>query len=541
MHLAKKVTMGISLTALSLILVACGKSSSNSSEQEFSTSTSDQLTSVDLSKSTAVATFNTLNNVDEGLVRLGKDSKVEPGIAKSNSVSADGLTYTFNLRKNAKWSNGDPVTAQDFVYSWRRTVNPKTASQYTYLFSGIKNADSIVNKKKAVNTLGIKADGKYKLTVTLEKKIPYFKLLMGFPVFFPQNEKVVNKYGSGYGNKSTSQVYNGPYTLTKWNGSSMSYTLKKNKNYWDKANVKMNKIKVSVIKENSTGLNLYNQKKLDMDQLSTTQAKQMKSDANVVNRQQSSSYYIAFNQKNKMFKNKKLRQAMSMIINRNQLVNKVVGGGAVNSLSFVSKGLAKSPTDGKDFTDDTTVPSSMKYNPTEAKKLWKEGLKESGQTSLSFTLLNSDGYDMQQLSQYVQSDLQKLPGLKVELSNIPGRTLLSRQADHDFEASICNWFADFSDPITFLNILTSGNGSNNSQWSNSEYDKLIKASNGKDSGNADARWNDMVKAQNILLKDQGITPLYQSGEAWLVRPYVKGIIYNTAGANYDYKYAYIKK
>ncbi len=148
---------------------------------------------------------------------------------------------------------------------------------------------------------------------------------------------------------------------------------------------------------------------------------------------------------------------------------------------------------------------------------------------------------MQQLSQYLQSELQQLPHLKVSLSNIPGRTLLSRQADHDFEASVCNWFADFSDPITFLNITTSGNGSNNAQWSNKTYDKLIDASNNADANDATKRWNDMVKAQNILLKEQGITPLYQSGEAWLVRPYVKGIVYNTAGANYDYKSAYIDK
>lgn len=541
MHLSKRITVGIGLAVVPLILAACGNSSTGASKQEFSTSSSDQLTSVDLSKSTALATFNTLNNVGEGLVRLGANSKVEPGIAKTNSVSKDGLTYTFNLRKNAKWSNGDPVTAQDFVYSWQRTVNPKTASQYTYLFSGIKNADSIVNKKKPVSSLGIKADGKYKLTVTLEKRIPYFKLLMGFPVFFPQNEKVVNKYGSKYGTTAKAQVYNGPFTLTNWNGSSMKYTLKRNKSYWDKSDVKMQQINVQVIKEQSTGLNLYNQKKLDMDQLSTTQAKQMKNDKNLVNRRQSSSYYIAFNQKNKMFKNEKMRQAMSMIIDRDELVSKVVGGGAVNPKSFVSQGLAKSPADGTDFTKDTEVPAAMKHNVAQAKKLWNEGLKESGQTEVSFTLLNSDGYDMQQLSQYLQSELQQLPHLKVSLSNIPGRTLLSRQADHDFEASVCNWFADFSDPITFLNITTSGNGSNNAQWSNKTYDKLIDASNNADANDATKRWNDMVKAQNILLKEQGITPLYQSGEAWLVRPYVKGIVYNTAGANYDYKSAYIDK
>lgn len=155
-----------------------------------------------------------MNNVGEGLYRLGKNNKVLPGIAKKTAISKDGKTYTFTLRRNAKWSNGDKVTAKDFVYSWQRINNPKTGSQYAYLYSGIKNADQIQAGKKPVSSLGIKADGNYKLTVTLEKAIPYFKLLMGFPSFFPQDQKVVQKYGDKYATQSKYQVYNGPYTMT---------------------------------------------------------------------------------------------------------------------------------------------------------------------------------------------------------------------------------------------------------------------------------------------------------------------------------------
>ena len=182
----------------------------------------------------------------------------------------------------------------------------------------------------------------------------------------------------------------------------------------------------------------------------------------------------------------------------------------------------------------------MNYNPTKAKKLFKQGLQEVGMKRLHFTLLNSDTYDQKQLSEYLQSALEKLPGLTVSLNNILGRVILSRQADHQFQATVANWFADFSDPITFLNILTSKNPSNISQWKNSTYDQLIDASNNDDGGNAQARWNDMVKAQNVALNDQAIIPLYQSGEKWLVKSSVKGVIYNTAGANYNFKDAYIK-
>ena len=187
-----------------------------------------------------------LNNTMEGLYRLGKDSKVEPGIATKTTVSKDNLTYTFTLRKNAKWSNGDKVTADDFVYSWRRTVDPKTQSQYSYLFEGVKNIDDITAGKKAPSTLGIKSVGQYKVVVTLTKKIPYFKLLMGFPSFFPQNKTAVEKYGKKYGTSSKYMVYDGPFKMTGWTGTNLSWTLSRNKNYWDKSHVKLDKIKVTL-------------------------------------------------------------------------------------------------------------------------------------------------------------------------------------------------------------------------------------------------------------------------------------------------------
>ncbi|WP_035177436.1 peptide ABC transporter substrate-binding protein [Lentilactobacillus farraginis] len=539
MHMSRNISMLASIAGISLILVGCGQKTGQQ-KKTITTSTDSELTTVDPSKTTAVGTFNVLNNVDEGLFRLGKNSKVEPGIATSSTISKDGKTYTFKLRKNAKWSNGDPVTAQDFVYSWRRTLNPKTASQYGYLFSGIKNADKIQNKKAPVSSLGIKANGKYQLTVTLEQRIPYFKLLMGFPVFFPQNAKTVNKYGSKYGTSSGTQVYNGPFTLKKWTGTNLNWTLKKNNTYWDKQHVKLDNVKFKVVKDPSTGLNLFNQDNLDMAQLSATQSKQMKKKKDLVSRQQSSSYYIAVNQRLKAFKNLKIRQAMSMIINRPLLANRVVAGGAISTDSFVSKGLAVSPKDGTDFTKDVTAPASMSYNPTRAKQLFKQGLQEVGLKSLHFTLLNSDTYDQKQLSEYLQSALEKLPGLHVTLNNIPGRVILSRQANHQFQATVANWFADFSDPITFLNILTSKNPSNISGWKNTQYDQLIDASNNDDGSNAQSRWNDMVKAQTLALKDQAIIPLYQSGEKWLIKSNVKDVIYNTAGANYNFKDAYIK-
>lgn len=543
MRMNRLLAISVSAASVALLLGACSSKSSSSTKQDITMPSTQELSTIDLSKSTALDTFNTLNNTNEGLYRLGKNSKAEPGIAKSESVSKDELTYTYTLRNNAKWSNGDPVTAQDFVYSWKRTVNPKTGSQYSYLFSGVKNADAISSNKKSVNTLGIKALGKYKLQVTLEKKIPYFKLLLGFPVFFPQDQKVVNKYGSNYGTRSSRMVYNGPFKLTGWNGTGTTWTLKKNNNYWDKKNVKLNQIKYQVVKDNSTALNQYNQKKLTGVALSGAQAKNVKGQSDYESLMTSSCYYLSLNQKMKLFKNQKIREAFSMAINRKVLVNKVLDDGSIATGSFVSKGLATNPKTGKDFTEDASYPASDSYNPTKAKQLWQAGLKELGMSgkSIDLTLLAGDDDSTKEVTQYLQSSLEKhLPGLKVTNNNLPSANVLAKQASHSFQITLSDWFADFSDPITFLNILTTGNTSNQSQWSNATYDKLIKASSTTDANDPEARWQDMVKAQNILLKDAGIAPLYQSASPWLMNQKLKGLIYNTAGANYNFKSAYMK-
>ncbi|MCT7821073.1 MAG: peptide ABC transporter substrate-binding protein, partial [Lactobacillus crispatus] len=198
-------------------LAACSnKSSSSGTKQTLNWMTKSELQTLDLSKVTDATSLDQINNSMEGLYRLGKNSKVENALATKTEVSKDGKVWHFTLRKNAKWSNGDPVTAKDFVYSWRRTVDPKTASQYAYLFSGVKNADDVVAGKKKVETLGVKADDNQHLTVTLDRRIPYFKLLMGFGVFFPQNEHAVEKYGKNYGTSSKTMVYNGPFVSKGW-------------------------------------------------------------------------------------------------------------------------------------------------------------------------------------------------------------------------------------------------------------------------------------------------------------------------------------
>ena len=541
MKFKKVIATGASLVALGLALTACGSNSSKSGladKQVLNWSYASELPSMDLSTATDTISFDQLNSTMEGIYRIGKNSKVEPGLATKTEVSKDGLTYTFTLRKNDKWSNGDPVTAQDFVYSWRRTVDPKTGSQYAYLFDGIANANDIIAGKKAVDTLGIKAEGKYKLVVTLEKKLPYFKLLMGFPVFFPQNQNTVEKYGKKYGTAAKYLVYNGPFKMEGWSGSNLSWKLVKNKNYWDKKDVKLSQINFSVNKSTTTSYNLYQSKKLDYTPLSTEQAKQLKGKDGYQVLKEARTNYLEFNETNKVFANKKIRQALSYAVNRQVLADKVLGAGTLPSLGIVSRDLAFNK--GKDFAVAAKTTAGVTYNKAKAQKLLKEGLAEVGQSKLSFTLLGDDTDVSKQVTESLQSQIQQtLPDVDVSVSNVPFKTRLQRSEDGDFDVVVSAWGADFADPISFLDLFTSDNSYNNGKWKNAEYDKLITASKTTDAGNVDKRWDDMVKASKILSEDQGVAPLYQLNVAYMLNPSVKGVIQNTAGVTWSFKDAYI--
>lgn len=525
-----------------LALAACsGNKSSSSAKQSINWMDVSEIQGMDPSVITDSTSMNQLNNVMEGLYRLGKNSKVEPGIATKTQESKDGKTWTFTLRKNAKWSNGDPVTAKDFVYAWRRTVNPKTNSQYSYLYSGVKNADDIVAGKKSPNTLGVKAEGKYKFKVSLDKRIPYFKLLMAFPTFFPQNENAVKKFGNKYGTASKYQVYNGPFVQKGWTGSNLSWKLVKNKNYWDKSKVKLSTINYSVQKAPTTDYNLYQSGKLDAALLSPQATKELKNQKGYTVRQASSTKYLELNQAKKNgLENVHMRRAISMAINRTA-VAKAVGG--ANKPAKVLSASGMTVVNGKDYTEsarNAKTDALAKYNPAEAKKEFKLAQKELGKKKFSYSILCYDDDESKKAAEALQSTIQEnLDGLTLQVSSMPKKSALSRGTNGNFDIFLMGWQADFNDPISFLDMNTTNNSYNWQKWSNKEYDKLIADS--KTTSSTTKRWEDLAQAEQIILTQQGVTPIYYSAQAWMVRPSVKNVVYNGAGANYNFKEAYVAK
>lgn len=543
----KGVLAGVVTISLGMLLAACGNgnSSSKSAAQSgtLNLSTTAPLDTIDISKSTG---FGQTGNVFESFYRLGKNGKPTAGLAKTGTVSKDGKTWTFKIR-DSKWSNGDPIVAQDFVYSWKRSLNPKTASPYAYLFSGVKNADAIIAGKKSPNALGISAPDKKTVVVKLNRPIAYFRVLMAYPLFGPQNEKVVKKYGNRYATKAQYQVYSGPFKIKGWNGTNDTWSFVKNNDYWDKKVVKLNKIHYQVVKSNNTGYQLYQQGKLDLTPLSSEQVKNLKSNNDFTQYPYSLVRFLLYNFKDKnavnrkALNNKNIRLALSLSIDRDIVTKKVLGNGSTLPKGFVANDLAANPKTGIDFAKEQAVKNTVDYNPALAKKYWQKGLQEIGQKSLTFDVLSSnDEADSDQLTQYLQSQWTKeLKGIKINITNIPDKSTTSRAHQVNFDIYLSHWGGDFNDPMTFMQIPMTGTSYNYGKWSNSEYDNLVKKAGNQDANNPDIRWNDLISAAKIVNSNQAITPIYQQTTAYLQNKRVHGIIHNTAGTQWSYKYAYV--
>jgi len=525
-----------------------GESSSGSgtaaAEQIFNVVVQQEMPSADLSLATDTISFSALNNVYEGLYRLDADSKPEPaGAAELAEVSEDGLTYKLKLREDAKWSNGEPVTAADYVFGWQRTVSAETGSEYAYLFAPVTNAEAITAGEKDASELGIKAVSDYELEITLTTPTPYFQYLLAFPSFFPQSQAVVEDNGDQYASTSDNAVYNGPFVLAGFDGpgTDTEWSYEKNDQYWDKETVKLDTINVSVVKESSTSLNLFQDGQADDVILTGELAQQMANDEAFVSEPLARTSYIELNQREEdsPFRNEDLRKAISYAIDRDALVTSILGDGSLASTGLIPKGMTFNPTDNTDFVDEAE--SVIEYDQEKAKEHWEKAKEELGIDSLEFDILASDTDSTKKIIEYLQDTIEKtLDGVKVTLSPVPFSVRLDRSNAGDFDTVMGGWGADYADASSFTDLFTTGNSYNRGQWSNEEYDAAVEAAGTTNANDPDKRWEDLVNAEKIIMNEQGVIPVYQKAEAHLRATKVKGVVAHAAGAQYDYKWTSIE-
>ena len=541
MKISKKILATGTIIVSALALAACGnQSASQKKKQVLNWSETTQLSTQDPSLATDTTSFQALLNTGDGLYRLDKNNKPKLSLAKSVKTSKGGRVYDFVLRKNAKWSNGDPLTAKDFVYSYQRTVNPATKSQMAFYLYQIKNAQAIDSGKKQPSTLGVTAPSKYHLRIELTRPLSYFKNLLAWPLFFPQNQKVVQKYGKLYGTQAKYTVSSGPFILTKWTGNNKTWTLVKNKNYWDAKDVKLSKVNEQVSESTTTSYNLFQAGKADETGLTGQQVASNKNKAGYHARLSSAIRRLELNQnKVKAFKNLKIRQAFSYAINRQQLANNILKDGSIPAKGFVPSGMGTNPKTGAQFEDDAYVKSGVSYDLQKAKSLLKQGYKETRTKSINVTLLASDDDTSKQTAEFLQSQLDRLPNVNISVQSIPFTQLISRQTAGNYEITIKNWQAVFGDPINFLDVFQKGSSYLNNGWNNNQFNKLLDQSENVYGNNPVKRWSRLVAAEKILMKDQGTIPLVQVAHPQLLKTDVKNVSFNPTGVPYDFKNVYL--
>ncbi|MBT8896485.1 peptide ABC transporter substrate-binding protein [Lactobacillus delbrueckii subsp. bulgaricus] len=538
----KKITAAGLLTASAFVLAACGqqKSSQSQTKQVLNWTESAQISTQDPSLTTDSTSFQALLNTQEGLYRLDKKQKPQLALAKSAKVTDGGKTYTFVLR-DAKWSNGQAITANDFVYSYRRSLNPKTKSSMAFYLYQIVNAEAINAGKKPVSSLGVKALSKNKLQIKLVRPVSYFKLLLAFPLFFPENQQFIEKVGSKYGTAAKYTISSGPFKLTKWTGSNKQFTLVKNQNYWDKKNVKLDKVNETISETSSTAYNLYQAGKLDETYLTGEQVKANKGKSTFYDRPASAIQRLELNRKKvKAFNNFNIRRALSLAIDRESLA-KVLSDGSVAAKGFVPSGMGNNPTTGEAFYKEAYVKEAVSYNLKEAKKYLAKGYKELGIKSLNLNLTVSDTDSAKQVGEFLQSKLGELPGVKITVTILPYTTLISRQSAGNYQLTIENWQAILGDPINFLDVFEKDSSYNTSGFASSKYDQLLNEAENVYGNKPVQRWKRLVAAEKLLMNEQGTIPLIQTAKPQLVQSYVKNVSYNPLGIPYDFKLVYIKK
>ncbi|MES5865577.1 ABC transporter substrate-binding protein [Bacillus cereus group sp. RP32] len=558
----KKLTAVVApVLAMSMALTACStsggdkKTNTNSSsggdskseeklaaKQVFNKTENQEIPTMDTSKSTDTLGSQILGNTMEGLYRLDKENKPIPAAAESSTKSEDGKKYTFKLRKDAKWSNGDPVTAKDFVFAWQRLLDPKTAAEYAFIAFPIKNAEAVNKGEKPVTELGVKAVDDLTLEVELEQAVPYFLNLVAFPSYYPLNEKFVKEKGDKYGLESDTTVYNGPFVLTDWKHE-QGWKLKKNDQYWDKKTVKLDEINYSVVKEPATNVNLYDSGQIDFSLLTgefVDKFRNNKEEYGVYN--EPSTFFIRLNQKrggqDTPLKSKKLREAIALSIDKKNLTNVILNDGSKPADYLVPKGLAAGP-DGKDFQE--TFKNGIKPDAKKAAAAWEEAKKELGKDQVTIEFLNYDTGNAKKVGEYVKDQIEKnLKGVTVNIKLQPFKQKLKLESEQDYDISYGGWSPDYADPMTYLDMFESKHSHNQMSFSDQKYDEIIKKAGGELMSDAKKRWEELGKAEKLLLQeDVALVPLYQSARSYVMKPHVKGVVKHNISPEYSYKWAYV--
>ena len=542
------------LTALLLsvmMLLACAVTASAADASYLGVMLGTNVMSLDTNLATDGDSFEVIADCIDGLTQMDKDGAAVPALAESFDLSEDGLTYTFHLR-DAKWSNGTPVTANDFVFAWRRIA--KEAGEYAYMLDEIGNikgaAEIISGKESDLTTLGVNAADDKTLVVELNVPVSFFPSLMYFPTFYPINEEFYNSLADGtYGTSPETFLSNGAFVLESYTPGTANLSVKKNPDYWDADRVKLPGITYQVVGSSDNALTAFKNNTLDVVMVSGNQVDAAKKDPTLAENLKVTGagymWYLTFSQTEKnaqggMLANKNLRLAISNAIDRDNLVDNYVMDGSLATYTAVPPQFAASSTTGEDFSaNQDAFLDYIGYNPDKAAEYFEAAKGELGVDSFSFTMIygNNEGDEVQKVAQAIKEDVEAaLPGVEIKLQSMTKAERLDKMQEDNYDIALTRWGPDYADPMTYLGMWITNNSNNYGFWSNAEYDQLIAdCTTGAYITDYDARWEAMFKAETLVMQEAVIAPLYTKANANLITAGVENIDFHPVALNRVYK------
>ena len=517
---------------------------------------STNVMSLDTNLATDGESFEVIADCIDGLMQMDADGAAIPAIAESYDLSDDGTVYTFHLR-DAKWANGDDVTAYDFEFAWKRIA--EEAGEYAYLFDTsvgcIKNADAIIYEGADPDTLGVEAVDAKTFVVTLEVPVSFFPSLMYFPTFYPINEAFYNSLEEGtYGTSPETFLSNGAFVLESYTPGTASLSLKKNDSYWNADSVSLAGIKYQVIQNSGEALDAFNKGELDVVTISGNQVAAAQKDAALAENLEVTGagylWYLSFSQTENnaqggMLANKNLRLAITNVIDRYNLTDNYVMDGSLATFTAVPPQFAASSTTGEDFSaDQDQFLDYCDYNPEAAQDFYAQAKEELGVDSFEFTIIygSNEGNEVALVAQAIKEDIEaELDGVTINLQPMTKSERLDKMQNDNYDIALTRWGPDYADPMTYLGMWITDNSNNYGFWSNADYDQLIKdCTTGAYITDYDARWAALFQAETLVMQEAVIAPLYTKANANLILDGVEGVEFHPVALNRVYKNATVK-
>lgn len=466
-----------------------------------------------------------LQNLFRGLYKVGEDGNTAPALAESYTLDSSGTVYTFTLRENAKWSDGQKVTAQDFEYSWKRVLDPAVGSPTAMSLYSLKNGQAFNEGKARAEDVGVKALDERMLEVTLESPTPWFIELTGTTAFFPVRKDILEAHPDKWTQSPSTYACTGPFMLSEIKPKE-KLVLVKNPNYVDADKVKLDTLEIVFIEAPETALAAYNNNDIQITaNLNSEAINQYKGTGEYHTSEKIGFYYFDFNTKKEPFTDARVRKAFALSIDREQILNKIVQGPGKPAYGFVPFGIPDPSDKNKDFRD--SAGDIIKEDVAKAKALLTEAGYPDGQGMPEVVLTVMANQSNKDIAQAFQNMWKENLGVDVQIQTFESKVYWDELANGNFSIARDGWTGDYPDPLSTLEIFTSKENEDDNQWANAEFDALINAN--RIEQDPKTRYENFLKIEQILAEEMPIFPLYHYENAYIWKPNVKGVIVNYIG------------